>query len=436
MKQRLGIFILAWILTACLGLSSSGSVPAEGTSEPGPTKHQASDELNRLVDDLCNKSIVLLGEGGSHGEGRTLELKGELVRRLVEGCGFDAVFVEAGIYEFLHLEPTFAAGEAEAEQLENAVGQLWSRAEESRPWISFLVEKANQGEIQIAGLDDQISSTAFFAQQQLPSVLSAYLPEKEAEACEQGLSKHTNWRYSQSDPYGPEVRDELVACLDRVVSVLSRAPSTPQAEIDIESTDIERTNIERTDIERTDIERTDIERTKVMAASLRRYFDRQFQESRAELFNGRDRSMFLNFEWHLSRLPEGSKIIVWCANIHAAKTLAVVPSKGAYVPLGAWIYESYGRDAAAIAFSAYSGSYGIVGQPAKTLAEAPPDSMEGQALKPSQSLRYLGHLELKALGTAKARAVSYDFLKARWDQVFDGLVVLREERSQQSRSAP
>ena len=417
----------------------AGFVVLLGENRPASAETEVSEllraspsvEVNRMVDDLCNKSIVLLGEGGSHGEGRTLELKGELVQRLVEGCGFDAVFVEAGIYEFLHLEPTLAAGEAEAEQLENAVGQLWSRAEESRPWISFLVEKANQGEIQIAGLDDQISSTAFFAQQQLPSVLSAYLPEKEAEACEQGLSKHTNWRYSQPDPYGPEVRDELVACLDRVVSVLSRAPSTPQAEIDIESTDIE-----RTDIERTDIERTDIERTKVMAASLRRYFDRQFQESRAEQLNGRDRSMFLNFEWHRSRLPEGSKIIVWCANIHAAKTLAVVPSKGAYVSLGAWIHESYGRDAAAIAFSAYSGSYGIVGQPAKTLAEAPPDSIEGQALKPSQSLRYLGHLELKALGTAKARAVSYDFLKARWDQVFDGLVVLREERSQQSRSAP
>lgn len=49
-------------------------------------------EADRVVRDLCGKSIAMLGESPLHGFGNTLEFKVGLVRRLVDECHFNAFF--------------------------------------------------------------------------------------------------------------------------------------------------------------------------------------------------------------------------------------------------------------------------------------------------------------------------------------------------------
>jgi erythromycin esterase-like protein len=53
--------------------------------------------LDRVVRDVCDKEVVLLGEDATHGGGKTLEIKVELITRLIDRCDFSAVAFESQI---------------------------------------------------------------------------------------------------------------------------------------------------------------------------------------------------------------------------------------------------------------------------------------------------------------------------------------------------
>lgn len=164
-----------------------------------------------------------------------------------------------------------------------------------------------------------------------------------------------------------------------------------------------------------------------MASSLHRYLSRAFELDARASFGARDSSMFENFQWHRERLGPKAKSIVWCSTIHAAKTLDGLEEYRGIAPLGRRIHEHYGDRAAAIGFSAYSGASQPGGRPGRELEVAPPDSLEGQVLAPEQDLRYLDADELGELGIIAARPIGHDFRRAQWQELLDGLVVLREE---------
>lgn len=50
-------------------------------------KDAAQLQLERLVADVCQRGVVLLGEDAGHGAGRTVEVKAEMVQRLVRDSG-------------------------------------------------------------------------------------------------------------------------------------------------------------------------------------------------------------------------------------------------------------------------------------------------------------------------------------------------------------
>ncbi len=367
--------------------------PRGAVAEPG----ELAGELDRLVADVCDKQVVFLGEA-SHGDGRTFETKAVLVRRLIESCGFDSVFVEAGMYDFLALEAAYAGGTATPEDVANAVGALWSVAAEIRPLIETLHAAASDGRVRILGLDDQIHSTAFFAQRTLPGLLAAYLPEPRRGECEATIARHTAWTYDDAQPYTEQANQILVACLTDVRDAIATGDQDAQAAT-----------------------------ARIMASNLLRAVARDFGVAPRDSFNARDASMFENFQWHRQRLGPKAKSIVWCATIHGAKSLdGVGPLDGA-VPLGKHVRDAYGDRAAVIGFSAYAGATGRPGKDPTPLTEAPPDSLEGQCLAAGQDLRYLDAAALGALGGIAARPIRYEFVVAHWDQVLDGLVVFRRE---------
>lgn len=98
-------------------------------------------QIDRLVRDVCTKEVVMLGEDSGHGGGRTLEVKTEVLRRLVATCGFGAVVFESQLYDFLDHERAVVAGESTREQLANAIGGLWSYAIQSDGLVAFLHEQ-------------------------------------------------------------------------------------------------------------------------------------------------------------------------------------------------------------------------------------------------------------------------------------------------------
>lgn len=352
--------------------------------------------LDRLVDDVCDKQVVLLGEDNHHGSGRTLEIKVEIAKRLIEKCGFSEVLFESQVYDFLDLERSLAAGQATPELVADAIGGLWSNSKEGEILASFLFQQAAAGRIRLGGLDPQVGGAMQrFTQRQLPVRLASRLKGGRGLECESELSRLTNWRFDVTVAYDDAFRRGLRACLgDIQASIAMRDPGDGDSIVTF------------------------------MATNVSRYLDM----SSGNPFEVRDQAMFDNFLWYRERSPKDAKTIIWCATVHAVK--ASVPGSKSLQPLGSHIHRLLGNRAAAIGFSALEGSYGGRGRPPTVLAPAAPGSLEARAFAGSEAeLRYLDRDELAASGVVPARAVNYEKpTPANWGDVLDGLLVLRRER--------
>ena len=351
-------------------------------------------ETDRVVSDLCGKSVAMLGESPLHGFGKTLEFKVELVRRLVGECHFNAFFIESGIYDFLNIQRRLRSGQEVTEPMvAAAIGGLWA-TREVQPLIPFLLEKAKSGNVVLGGLDDQLGRGTW-AQRDLPADLTEHLTDEAKSRCLAILQRHTLWQYGSDSPYGPKDKALILGCLDRVDA----------SEYDA-----------------------------AMVDSLKRLFARDFRadvpagaDTRLLDGNDRDRSMYLNFQWLMARLPARSKVIVWAATTHVAKELSGVSGAEGMVSFGSYVRREFGDRAFTLGFSAYSGSYAMTGQPVRQLSAAPENSLDGRTS--ADGVNYVSLGELRKMGPIPARALGAGFKTARWDEVVDGMVVFREERA-------
>lgn len=351
--------------------------------------------LDRVVRDVCQKRIVMLGEEAHHRGGATLAVKAALVQRLVDECGFSVVLFEASLPELVSLNRALAAGTASPAHVADAIGGLWSVAAESDPLIATLFERAARKQVVLAGLDGQVGSTNLYAQTQLAGELTGYLAEPRRAACQGELDRNARWQYNDASPFDDAARARLQGCLAEIEAAASR-PARPPADEAVAMAAAWRAAIAMND------------------ATL----------SRSAAFNVRDQAMYRALQWHLARLPRDSKVLVWCATIHAARSLRAVPGRDELVPLGSYVHRDFGATAAAIGISARAGSYGRGNAPATAIAPAPAGALEAAAF--TGDLAYLGPADLR--GTRTARPLDHDQLVAApWHEVLDGLLVLRAE---------
>lgn len=389
-------------LLICLGVAF---LPVAGRSA-GPAAE--IKDTDAVVHALCGRSVALLGESPVHGFGKTLEFKARLVRRLIDECHYNVLFVESGAYDYINIRKKLKSGQDVTDSMISAaIGGLWA-TDELQPLIPFLREKVKAGGITLGGLDDQLGQGSY-AQREMPSDLVQYLQGDERSQCLATLQKHMLWQYTNDAPYGPQDKARIVGCLDRIEAHFSQSAESksPWAEED-----------------------------RAMIDSLKRNFARDFAGKSAEgvdpqvaSMNARDRSMYVNFRWLLSRLPGHSKVIVWAATVHTAKDLGGVSGFDGRVSLATYIKRDFRDRAFSLGFSAYSGSYALVGQPVRQLNAAPDTSLESRLFaKGSSDTVYASLNQLRSFGSVEGRPLGTGFKTARWDKVLDGLVVFHEER--------
>jgi erythromycin esterase-like protein len=374
--------LLAGAWTAC-------AAPAEAP----PFDRHASAQLDRLVRDVCRRDVVLLGEDANHGGGRTLEVKVELVKRLVERCGFGGIVFESSIYASLELERRLAQGVASEEDVVDAAGQLWFRAREAQPLPAFLLQAARDGRLRIGGMDVQpVARPGRYTGTRLAAELAAVLDASRRGPCEAEIQRHNRHGYDDAHPFDDAARARLRACIDEIRAAAGAAG--------------EEAAVAR------------------MADAYGRYLDMAMSGDG----DVRERAMFDLLMWHRARWPPGTKILVWCATVHGAKALhGVAPSMR---PMGADVHARFGRRAAVIGFTALSGAFGPGGaNPPLRLRDLPPEALEPTMLDGAADVRYLDAKRLAKLGVAAARPINYRAVHAAdWSKILDGLVVLREER--------
>ncbi|GAA4793414.1 erythromycin esterase family protein [Lysobacter hankyongensis] len=359
---------------------------------------RASAEIDRLVRDVCRRDIVLLGEDANHGGGHTFEIKTELVKRLAARCGFGAVVFESQFYDLLAHARAVDAGTATAGDLADAIGPLWSRAQEAQPLIAFLHAETMAGRLRVAGIDPQVGGiSGHYTRRELGGALAAALDGEPVAACRAEIDRHNGWRYDDAQPFDDAAQRRLRACSDAIRAAIASKGIDPASEL------------------------------AAMAVAYARYLDMALDGDG----DMRDLGMFEALQWHRARWPKGTKIMVWCATVHAAKRLdGVAPEMR---PLGAHVHAAYGDRAAAIGFTARSGAFGNPGASGtpNALTPAAPHALEAVALGDGDAqLRYVDRKRLRKLGTIAARPINYRTTHAApWAEMLDGILVLREERA-------
>lgn len=351
----------------------------------GDTSHAAVQ--SRVVDAVCDKDIVLLGELPSHGEAQAFAMKARIARELVERCGFDGIAFEAPIYDFIGFEDQVRAGTTQPAQLDNAIGRFWS-SQELAEWRQWMYANAARGRLRLSGLDDQLSATSEHARAALPTLIGDALPADTAAVCSQAVVRHVNWRYGPAHPFDAAEKQRLQQCVRSAADALAGRAAATASE-------------------------------RIMVDNLLHHVGRQAKVPGARQ---RDDSMRANLLWQLDRMPEGSKLVVWTSTVHAARK----QGGRSYTPLGARLVEHSRHRVASIGFTALAGTSSMAGMPAQPLPSLPAGSLEALALGPGGDVAYVDAASLRRMGAVPSRLWG-QAATAEWSEYFDGVVAFREE---------
>jgi erythromycin esterase-like protein len=344
-----------------------------------------STAVDQAVAAVCNKRVVLLGELPSHGEVRAFVGKAAAVKALVARCGFDAVLFEAPLYEFVALEPAFAQHKVTAQQLDDAIGKFWWATELS-DWRSWLLQSANEGRLRVGGIDDQVSATSVLTRAQLPGLVARYVPTAERKDCLATVKRQLDWSYDDKHPFNDAEKRALGRCSGTAAGIAVEASGDD--------------------------------------GLLLTNFDGLVQrQTNAMSSIDRDAAMQRNLLWHLRRLPPGSKVVVWTANVHAAKRSGGLSAK----PMGAWLAESSGDELGSIAFTALDGQSSRAGGKVETLPKLTAGSLEAKALAGGRDEAWVPAPVLRDFGESESRLYG-EPAKNEWATRFDGVVVYRTEK--------
>ncbi len=351
-------------------------------------------QLDLMVAQACDKNIVMLGEDAHHGSGNTVSVKGEIITRLINQCGFSAVLFESPVYEFFDYDRQRMLSSSTRKQLAAAIGGLWANAHQMQPLISFLHQQALSGDLYLGGIDAQFGRGQPFAQKVLPKQVSQYLPGSEKLSCQRALYRFLNWQYDDNHKYDKVEQSRIAKCVNTIVNALEKYDSTNrQVELDL-----------------------------FMAQNFAVYLS--FRTG-GDYFNLRDTNMAQNIQWHLDKLPQKTKVIIWSASIHVAKTLKPLYPKRTSMAT----HLTEGLDGVmSIGFSALGGEFGRSKQQAKLIQ---PALLAEHVYQQQQgSLMYLNKHQLQELGAISAQPIQYGKKHtADWSTLFDGMIFIRNEEA-------
>ena len=375
----------------------------------GDQAAQERDIVARAGVTLCSKQVAVLAELPSHGEGRAFALKAAIVRQLVERCGFNAVLIEAPMYEFLALEPRWRTGEVTQSQLDRAIGKFWW-ARELREFRGWLHAQASAGGLYLGGIDDQVSITSDHARQRLSQLVEAtdagsidsvdFSRGKGRHAraridCAAAVKRHLQWQYDDDHPFDTGEQMKLLVCVESAMRDHADDPIAAQ-----------------------------------MLENFKRYVARQSERLGGQ---SRDYSMFENFVWHLRRWPPNAKVIVWTATVHASKFAYANEAR----PFGNLLREEFGSHVGVLAFSAYAGRSSMAGREPTAFSAAPKGTLEAISFSndAEAGLAFLDVGQLDELGVVESRLFG-KFTKANWSNSFDAVIVVREETAARFEALP
>ena len=390
--KNICIGICLVLLSACRGAETS-------IQENLLTKVTYSqDDALEVVNSLCDKQVVLLGEGVSHGEGTTEVFKSSLVKDLVTHCGFDLLLFEASFYEFARINKILKeGGSVSEEEIAAALGLQWARNAEMQNLIKFTESQLKTGMLRVGGLDDQTGGRGQdFANFEMPNVILSSIDPKFFDDCRKAIHNRIIYNYRANEPYNASQKANLLKCLSHP-DVADELPDWLNWKAG-------------------------------MQASLYRSIERDLL-SKKDVFSGRGYSMYKNFEFWLESSSDLPKVIIWSSSTHAAKSGEILAVFEEEPNLGARVKRRFGQSAYSLGFSALSGSIMKVRGGTMNLPEAPKNSIEATVFSASsEDTVFLDETDLEDIGNRLGAAAVNKFQERKWSDLFDGIVIFREQK--------
>ncbi|MBV9947804.1 MAG: erythromycin esterase family protein [Myxococcales bacterium] len=152
------------------------------------------------------------------------------------------------------------------------------------------------------------------------------------------------------------------------------------------------------------------------------------RDEHVALNNVRDEAMGENRLWLLDRHPS-SRVVVWLANVHAARSLDTLDVTGGaanprafegYHPTGEWLAKALGREVYAIAITAFDGMVGNPLTAPHPLSPTPEGSFESEMAAGPAPFAFVDFRAAPDEVPPVARFIGYGRYRASWGRVFDG----------------
>ena len=354
-----------------------------------------------------DKRIVILGEAG-HTDGKTFEIKSELIEYLNSNNEYDVVLEGMGFLDGAVLQGVLPPLCIDSNYLDvaNAWYALWSQTKEA----ASLVEAMRSGKVRYWGMDCQPSLSDYFL---VPYLLAS-------SPC-------------VSSVFEGNAFDSLTAIHDHIIGMDTTLTHNELDYFDAKMNQIRKALEDETNLEKKAILDMVINNTLAFSGQTRWGFYEWDAQNKG--INIRDRQMAENVTWYLNHFPE-RKVIIWAANFHGAKQIHQInygkePDPDLYNKLmlcAEHLEKAFPEQVYSLAFTSGGGSTGFFYENDSTTIVPDSTSMEFQL---SQHEMEYGFCDLSQKNdwanlVFNSTLLGYDCKAGQWVKAFDGIFYMKE----------
>lgn len=436
----LAVLAIAALAFACASTRGASTPPSAAVEQPATDREvawlrehaiplrttAAGDDdfadLEPLRETLGRARIVVLGEG-SHGEGTTFTTKTRLVRFLHQRLGYDVLAFESGFYDCWKAQQRIDAGEDAAAAFRGAVFKVWTASRQVQPLIDDFARAARSPRpLELTGFDPQFTGplSASFADDLKRTADAAGMSGEAFMArVAAPLANVVDSGYEFGELPEPAVRADFFAALGELETRL-RGPAGDRVP------------------ERAFWVRLLTGLRELTVASWATNWKAPLLEDVVN-WPVRDRVMGEHLAWLARERYPRRKIVAWMASAHAARNLDRIGTSRAdlariykvWQPAGAVTHALLGDEVYTVGVVAHHGRHKFAilqGEP-KELAPPADGSLEDRFHRAGFELAFLDLRHTRGqprwlLGPLLARPLGYEVLRARWHQVFDGILFI------------
>ena len=414
--KRLSILLVPFALSALFVLSScSTKTPVESRIADKFTAYNDYSESFETIANLTkDKQIIILGECG-HGDGKTFEIKSEIVRYL-DSIG-DYTLILEGMNPFdgaiLNKELPVLIINTSWLNISNSWNSLWSKTEEA----SELTDSMDKRQIDVYGMDVNPSYCNYF---QIAYLSNLFYSDS---IMKQGLFDY-NWKkLLEIDNKLHQYNDSLINESDYPYydsSLLAMKNKLSDNDVSFNKDDVLLL----------------IDNMLSFSNHAKCGFSITCDSCIDCSIMIRDRQMAENVAWYINRHPE-KKIIIWAANFHGAKAISQIkygkePDPelyDKYTLLGEHLANMFPNQVYSVAFTSGGGEVGYFYQDESYPVKPDSTSVEFALLHRNINYGYLdfgSHPEFEDVPFHSILLGSHNKI-GKWAKSFDAIFYIKEQ---------